>query len=90
MVLKFLLQMKERKRMAVPDMSSCVFFHFTRKFEDSERQYTWDNWIKISLLPSNLCCLVGMNFYAQKRHTLMVSFVAACLGYRKKAGSSLQ
>ena len=35
---------KETKQMAVPDPSSCVFYHFTRKFEDSERQYTWDNW----------------------------------------------
>ena len=66
--------------MAVLDPSSCVFYHFTRKFEDSERQYTWDNWIKIGLLRSNLCRLVGMNFYARKRHTLMVSFVAARLG----------
>ena len=38
-----LFQGKEMKRMAVPDPSSCVFYHFTRKFEDSERQYTWDN-----------------------------------------------
>ena len=66
--------------MAVPDPSSCIFYHFKKKFEDSERQYTWDNWIKIGLLPSNLCRLVGMNFYARKRHTLMVSFVAARLG----------
>ena len=29
--------------MAVLDPSSCVSYHFTRKFEDSERQYTWDN-----------------------------------------------
>ena len=55
--------------MAIPDPSSCDFYHFTRKFEDSERQYTWDNWIKIGLLPSNLCRLVGMNFYTRKRHT---------------------
>ena len=34
---------KEMKRMGVLDPSSCVFYHFTRKFEDSERQYTWDN-----------------------------------------------
>ena len=33
---------KEMKRMAVLDQSSCVFYHFTRKFEDSEK-YTWDN-----------------------------------------------
>ena len=36
---------KERKR--IPDSSSCVSYHFTRKFEDSERQYTWDNWIRL-------------------------------------------
>ena len=35
---------------------------------------------KIGLLRSNFCRLVGMNFYARKRHTLMVSFVAAHLG----------
>ena len=65
--------------MAIPNPSSCVFYHFTRKFEDPERQYTWDNGIKIGLLPSNFCRLVIMNFYARKRHTLMVSFVAARL-----------
>ena len=30
------------KRMAIPDPSACVFYRFTRKFEDSERQYTWN------------------------------------------------
>ena len=30
---------KETKLMAVPDPSSCVFYHFTRKFDDSEREY---------------------------------------------------
>ena len=65
--------------MAIPDPSSCVFYLFTRKFEYSERQSTWDIG-KIGLLPSNLCRLVGMNFYARKRHTLMVSFVATRLG----------
>ena len=34
---------KERKRMAVPYPSSCVFYHFTRKYDDSERHDTWDN-----------------------------------------------
>ena len=66
--------------MDVPDPSSCVLYHFKRKFEDSERRYTWDNWIKIGLLFSNLCRIVGMNFEARKRHTLTVSFVAAYLG----------
>ena len=36
--------------------------------------------IMIGLLRSTLCRLVGMNFYARKRHTLLVSFVAARLG----------
>ena len=44
---------KETKRMAVPDPSSYVFYHFTTKYEDLEREYTWDNLIKIGLLPSN-------------------------------------
>ena len=61
--------------MAVPDPNCFAFYHFTRMFEDSERVYTWDNWIKIGLLPSNLCRLVGINFYARKRHTLMVIYI---------------
>jgi len=34
---------KETKRMPILDLSFCVFYPFTRKFEDSEREYTWDN-----------------------------------------------
>ena len=55
---KVATRLKKRSESNGSDPSSCVFYHFTRKLEDSERQYTWDNLIKIGLLSSNLSRLV--------------------------------
>ena len=62
--------------MAVLDQSSCVF----TTLQESLRIQKVSILGIIGLLPSNLCRLVGMNFYTRKRHTLMVSFVATRLG----------
>ena len=66
--------------MTVLDQSSCCFTTLQESLRIQKDRILGIMDIKISLLPSNLCRLVGMNFYARKRHTLMVSFVAACLG----------
>ena len=57
-----------------------MFFTTLQESLRIQKEYTWDNWINIGVLPSNLGCLVEMNIDARKQYTLMVSFVAACLG----------
>ena len=65
--------------MTVLDQSSCCFTTLQESLriqKDSILGIMDKDW---STIFKFLCHLVGMNFYARERHTLMVSFVAARL-----------